>query len=181
MDPLSPEFDYVKEVLIEKLLLDVEIEVYWRLLKLPKKSSPFLIDVYKQNQDGEFEIFDDSRHHPCCRCEKCPFYDTNFIENLWQRNLSPFHHWKIDPSESYIKKSSKEHFWFCQCIKCQSKMTCKIMKIAKIYARNGFDDTNFERIRLELCADSGNYEFDVENWKRNLIPWIVETIQKRWK
>lgn len=86
--------DFFKETLVEKILTEVENEVYWKLLRLPRDETPLLIDVY-DTKTGFRKGF---RHAPYCRCVFCPFNDLNYAKNLHKRKLSPFNDWNLDPT-----------------------------------------------------------------------------------
>ena len=99
----DPNTDFFKEALVEKILTEVENEVYWKLLRLPRDETPLLIDVY-DTKTGFRKGF---RHAPYCRCVFCPFNDLNYAKNLHKRKLSPFNDWNLDPTGNIIKYGLK--------------------------------------------------------------------------
>ena len=99
----DPNTDFFKETLVEKILTEVENEVYWKLLRLPRDETPLLTDVY-DTKTGFRKGF---RHAPYCRCVFCPFNDLNYAKNLHKRKLSPFNDWNLDPTGNIIKYGLK--------------------------------------------------------------------------
>ena len=99
----DPYTDFFKETLVEKILTEVENEVYWKLLRLPRDETPLLIDVY-DTKTGFKKGF---RHAPYCRCVFCPFNDLDYAKNLRKRKLSPFNDWNLDPTGNIIKYGLK--------------------------------------------------------------------------
>ena len=111
----DPNTDFFKETLVEKILTEVENEVYWKLLRLPRDETPLLIDVY----DTKTGFKKGWRHAPYCRCVFCPFNDLNYAKNLHKRKLSPFNDWNLDPTGNTIinyglkcRKNSKSELRF---------------------------------------------------------------------
>ena len=104
----DPNTDFFKETLVEKILTEVENEVYWKLLRLPRDENPLLIDVY-DTKTGFKKGF---RHAPYCRCVFCPFNDLEYAKNLRKRKLSPFNDWNLDPTGKIIT----------YCLKCIKKI-----------------------------------------------------------
>lgn len=187
----DPNTDFFKETLVEKILTEVENEVYWKLLRLPRDDTPLLTDVY-DTKTGFQKGF---RHAPYCRCVFCPFNDLNYAKNLHKRKLSPFNDWNLDPTESYLLHGSiKKHFLFCQCEMCLRKPISFIINSAKMVGKLNLMKSSLRR--GDLSESNPGYQernmkkglfypykmeekFDINVWKMNSVEWIVDSIEKR--
>ena len=184
-----PYNDYFKEILVEKILIEVENEVYWELLWFTKDEKPTLTRVF----DEKTGLSKGFKHAPNCRCKMCPFNDFDYIQTLKNRKLSPFHKWKIDPSEFYIGTGTSivnpksaattlpnKHTWFCKCSKCLKKPICKLIAVSKQVGRIKLLESSIKSADLEENYPGyKNSEFDINIWKMGLVQWTIEAIQKR--
>ena len=173
----NPHDDFVKETMVEKLLAEVESEVYWQLFPTPVNEEPILTQVYNTKTG----FCKGLRHVPHCRCTYCPFNDVCHMKNLRERKLSPFHHWMLDPTESYIMVGSDgKHAWFCQCEKCWRKPIRHLINVNKSIAKRKLLQSPVRR--GDLCEIAPGYQakqFDVNVWKSGLVDWTINAIQKR--
>ena len=89
-NPLGdPYYDFVKDVLIENLLSEIEHEVHWRLLRIPESDEPQIANLIEAKSGKKLG----SKHLPFCRCQKCQQNLTgnfNLMKKLRWQNKSPY-------------------------------------------------------------------------------------------
>ena len=89
-NPLGdPYYDFVKDVLIENLLSEIEHEVHWRLLRIPESDEPQIANLIEAKSGKKLG----SKHLPFCQCQKCQHNLTgnfNLMKKLRWQNKSPY-------------------------------------------------------------------------------------------
>ena len=171
---MDPYFDFVKDVMIETLLSEVEHEVHWRLIEVMKTQKDPKIAILMDSKTGRRL---ESRHLPYCKCEKC---DSIILKKLRSQNRSPYHYWRLSSKIIYLDEKTKKHLQFCRCFKCQKKPIFKLIRTVQETGREKLRKSEFTRV--ELNEKDPNYDpeiFDVRIWKDGLIDWAVEAIEKR--
>jgi len=170
----DPYFDFVKDVMIENLLSEVEHEVHWRLLKIPESDEPQIADLIDAKSGQKLG----SKHLPYCRCQKCG--DLTGLKKLRWQNKSPYHAWNLSSKIQYLDAKSGKHCEFCRCAKCQRKPIFKLIRTVQETGREKLKKSEFSRVELNENAPGYNPDiFDVRIWKDGLITWCLEAIEKR--
>ena len=179
-NPLGdPYFDFVKDVMIENLLMEIEHEVHWRLLRIPESEEPQIVNLIEAKSGKNLG----SKHLPFCRCPKCQkSSNLHLMKKLRWQNKSPYHMWKLTSKIQYLDaKNPGKHCEFCRCeAKCQRKAIFKMIRTVQETGRETLKKSEFGRVELNENAPGYNPNiFDVRIWKNGLINWALEAIEKR--
>ena len=132
--------NYLRQVYIEKIANQFEVELHWKVLEIEKQKKEILMARVNKKQE-KVEIL----HAPHCPCSRCP-QERAKVE--YQKLL------KEETEDEIIYRDfyTFEHMLFCKCSKCK-KRNKKFVYYTKFY-KNGLRSNlrTMEREQIEQGA-----------------------------